>query len=128
MSKYQRTCLVSMSVVMLALTAVNGDARAQSCDVNRDHELMIRDLSVVENCERTTWGPCLGPVSANLDIRPTDGGLNPEGRIQRLKGCEGDICYVYVYAFPGGFVYVVFVVWLRLWYLVFVSVDVVGVL
>jgi hypothetical protein len=34
---------------------------AASCPVDKTKELMITDLSVVEDCWRTTWGPCSSP-------------------------------------------------------------------
>jgi hypothetical protein len=38
-------------------------AQAAACVVDPERELMVRDVSVVDNCERTTWGPCLGRVT-----------------------------------------------------------------
>lgn len=42
----------------------NAEAFAQlnsTCPVDKRKELMITDLSVVEDCWRTTWGPCAAP-------------------------------------------------------------------
>jgi hypothetical protein len=38
---------------------LHGVVLAQSCIIDRERELMVRDISVVDNCPRTTWGPCL---------------------------------------------------------------------
>ena len=62
--KTRRISLSSViGLALLALMAAGGEATAQTCAVDRNRELMIRDLSVVEDCERTTWGPCPTPVT-----------------------------------------------------------------
>ena len=38
-----------------------------------DRELLIRDLSVVEDCQRTTWGPC--PIGTKVNAAWTFGRL-----------------------------------------------------
>jgi len=58
-----RRCVVLFASAVVFLFAA--DARSQTCQVDRDRELMIRNISVVEDCERTTWGPCPnGPANA----------------------------------------------------------------
>ena len=52
----KRSFVLVFASVATLLSAV--DAPAQTCQVDRDRELMIRDVSVVEDCQRTTWGPC----------------------------------------------------------------------
>jgi len=48
---------------MVAVLVCRGAYAQATCVVDPERELMVRDVSVVDNCERTTWGPCLGRVT-----------------------------------------------------------------
>ena len=53
-------------VLLVAAVIASQSAFAQAvCTVDPARELLIRDLSVVEDCTRTTWGPCPNGARAN---------------------------------------------------------------
>ena len=58
-----RPILAGAAAGMAALIACRGACAQAICVVDPERELMVRDVSVVDNCERTTWGPCLGNVT-----------------------------------------------------------------
>lgn len=75
MFKLSRSSVWVWSIALLIAFAIPSRAAlAQAtCAVNPSHELLIRDLSVVEDCQRTTWGPC--PTSPAVSAAWTFGRL-----------------------------------------------------
>lgn len=70
----RRRVTIWLIAPLLVLAAARGTVQAQAdCAVDPDRELLIRDLSVVEDCQRTTWGPC--PIGTKVNAAWTFGRL-----------------------------------------------------
>jgi hypothetical protein len=67
MRKLPRSQFIPWLLVSVIATAIPSHAvfAQGTCSVDRSRELLIRDLSVVEDCTRTTWGPCLNGSKAS---------------------------------------------------------------
>lgn len=61
---------------------------AASCPVDKPKELMITNLSVVEDCWRTTWGPCASPPTV---LPATQGAWTFKSLIESVAGTNNPV-------------------------------------